>query len=62
LKPGECKKNINICNAFPNKFDLDISFNQIEYKFETMANLIAANHPASYLNYIDYLNKILICQ
>jgi hypothetical protein len=60
LKPGECKKNINICNTFPNKFDLDISFNQIEYKFETMANLIAANRPASYLNYIDPDNNLII--
>jgi len=60
MKNGECSDNINICNSFANQFELDISFNEIEYKLTTMAELIARNIPSSNLNYIDDNNNLII--
>lgn len=60
MKIGECTHNINICNSFANQFEIDISFNEIEYKLNSMADLIARNLPSTNLNFIDDNNNLLI--
>jgi hypothetical protein len=52
--------NINIRDVITNKFILDISFNQIGYKLNTMADLKARDLPYENLNYIDGNNNLII--
>jgi len=52
--------NINIRDTITNKFTVDISFNQIGYKLNTLADLKAKELPSDNLNYIDGNNNLII--
>ena len=53
-------KNINIGDVITNKFVLDISFNNVAYKLDTVADLKSKNMPTEYLNRIDNNNNLII--
>jgi len=52
--------NINIGDVITNRFILDISFNNVAYKLDTIEDLKSKGMPIDFLNYIDDKNNLII--
>jgi hypothetical protein len=52
--------NINIGDVITNRFVIDISFNNVAYKLDTIPDLKSKSMPTDNLNYIDSNNNLII--